>query len=212
MKQRFAAAVVVPALFLTVSAAGTAASGFGRYRPAPDPAPVPTTPAPAPEPTIAPNPLPTDPSPTDPTDPGQPRDLVRVSIDEMSGFEGSDKTKVLNAADLMERVISSEQFRQAVLNHQYQGKRQFVQNERSDANGNIIGSNLTNAQVYQILMEGAEQLKRITPRIDNVANVSLALYTPPFYKKWSVDLHELVLLQLVHAGPDRRQHHARVDP
>jgi hypothetical protein len=148
--------------------------GRGSRTPAPDPAPAPTAVIPDPAPPIEP----------DPYEPA--RDILRVNVDEMSGFSGASKTKLLTAVDLMERVLSSEQFRQAVLGHQYEGKRQFVQNSRSDAEGNDIGSNLTNAQIYQILMEGAEQLKGIAAHVDRVANVNLNLYTPPFYKKWSV--------------------------
>jgi hypothetical protein len=158
------------------------AAAFGRRSPAsPAPAPQPTVVVPAPEPTVAPPPT----DPADPTDPDMPtRDLLRTSIDVMSGFSDTSKTKVLSAVDLMERVLSSEQFRQAVLNHMYEGKRQFVQNERTDGNGTVIESNLTNARIYQILMEGAEQLKGVTARIDRVANLNLNLYTAPWYNKW----------------------------
>jgi hypothetical protein len=98
--------------------------------------------------------------------------VLRVSLDVLNGFSGADTAKIKQAADIVERVLNSEQFHQAVVNFTYEGEPQFVQN-----NG------LSNEQIYQTLMAGRETYNGVD---DHVANLDLNLYTPPFYKKWSV--------------------------
>jgi hypothetical protein len=109
---------------------------------------------------------------------------LRMSLDALSGFSTSDKTKVETAVDLAEHVLGSEQFRQAVLDFTYQGQRQFVQNYISDADGTVIEDNLTNERIYEIIQAGEEHLTGIAPEIDHVANLDLNLYTAPWYNKW----------------------------
>jgi hypothetical protein len=73
----------------------------------------------------------------------------------------------------MERILNSEEFHQAVINHEFDGKKQFAS----------VPAGTTNEQVYEQIMAGRETY---TPSADSVANLELVLYTPPFWKKWSV--------------------------
>lgn len=78
-------------------------------------------------------------------------------------FSASGKRKIEQAADLIKEVVASEEFKNHVLNHRYNGKKQFANN-----NG------LTNKQIYHKILEGAEQLR---PAKDNEMDLDLELYT-----------------------------------
>ncbi len=78
-------------------------------------------------------------------------------------FTASGRKKIDAAADLIKQVVSSEEFKNKVLNHRYNGKRQFANN-----NG------LTNKQIYNKILAGAEKLK---PTKDNEMDLELQLYT-----------------------------------
>ncbi|HXH30290.1 MAG TPA: fibronectin type III domain-containing protein [Bacteriovoracaceae bacterium] len=58
-------------------------------------------------------------------------------------------SKIRAAEEHIKRIIASEVFRDAVLNHTYRGVKKFVDNE-----------GLSNEQVYQKILEGAEYLNR----------------------------------------------------
>lgn len=79
-----------------------------------------------------------------------------------TNFDASDEAKVQKAIVIIKRVIASSEFRRRVLNFSYKGKLGFVDN-----NG------LTNAQIYQKLLNGAEELK---PVIDHTMDLDLELY------------------------------------
>jgi hypothetical protein len=98
---------------------------------------------------------------------------LRVDLASLTGFSASQKEKVAQAADIMDRVLNSEEFHQAVLNHEFAGKKQFAS----------VPAGTTNEQVYQQIMAGRETYTDIE---DSVATLSLVLYKPPFWKKWSV--------------------------
>ncbi len=110
---------------------------------------------------------------------------LRVNLDELVGFSTSSKTKIEQAANLLETILNSDEFKQAVLAHQFEGKTLFSNNDRT-LNDGPIQRGLTNEQVYEALMAGAEQLKGRPSVEDSVANLELHLYTPAWYKKWSV--------------------------
>lgn len=80
-----------------------------------------------------------------------------------NNFSITQKDKVYKATDLIKEVIASDEFRNAVLNHEYNGKKQF-----NDNNG------LTNSQIYTKILQGAEKL---TPSKNNAMDVTLELYT-----------------------------------
>jgi hypothetical protein len=85
-----------------------------------------------------------------------------VQLDFVGSFSGGQERKLLQAAELIKRVIASEEFKREVLNHRWQGKRQFANN-----NG------LSNASIYKRIVEGQEVLNR---GIDNTMNLNLDSY------------------------------------
>lgn len=81
---------------------------------------------------------------------------------EFFNFEVDEEEKVRKAVEIIKSVIASDEFRAKVLNFTYEGKRQFNNN-----NG------LTNAQIYQKLLDGSEKL---IPGNDNEMDLQLELY------------------------------------
>ena len=78
-------------------------------------------------------------------------------------FTSSGKRKIAAAAELIKEVVASEKFKNKVLNHTYNGKKQFANNQ-----------GLTNKQIYNKILNGAEVLKKT---IDNEMDLELQLYT-----------------------------------
>lgn len=77
-------------------------------------------------------------------------------------FTHDQESKVRDAVDLIKKVIASEAFRSRILNHKYKGKITFVDNR-----------GLTNAQIYQKILDGSERLK---PGNNNAMDISLETY------------------------------------
>ncbi len=137
-------------------------------------------PAPETDPTTGPAPTPIPPQSTDDgavpdttseVDPPAPAPVSTLpalaltfnsNIKYLSGFEDPDVTKYNRAVAVVKKVVGTEAFRSAVLNHTYEGAKTFVQN-----NG------LTNAQIYQSILEAAEKL---TPAKNNTMDVGVKLY------------------------------------
>lgn len=120
-----------------------------------------------------PEPQPPRPLPPQPQPPQPPIDDVpeaaktfkaKVVLEE---FDKEDTAKVNKAIEIIKKVVASKEFRDKVLNFTYNKKKQFVDN-----NG------LTNAQIYQKLLEGKEELR---PVIDNEMDLELELY----YSMWN---------------------------
>lgn len=86
----------------------------------------------------------------------------KTNVEYLSGFDSADEIKYDKAVALVKKVVATEAFRTAVLNHTYGGEKTFVQN-----NG------LTNAQVYQSILDAAEKL---TPTKNNTLDVGVKLY------------------------------------
>jgi hypothetical protein len=80
-----------------------------------------------------------------------------------NGFDRVQEAKLLEAFDMLKRVIGSDEFKQKVLNHYYNGKKQYVDNE-----------GLTNSQIYKKILEGAEKL---SPQKNNAMDLLLQTYT-----------------------------------
>lgn len=80
----------------------------------------------------------------------------------MVNFTQAQEDKVNKAIELIKKVIASKEFRDRVINFSYNGKKQFVDN-----NG------LTNTQIYNKILDGAEELK---PEKNNTMDVELELY------------------------------------
>jgi hypothetical protein len=81
---------------------------------------------------------------------------------DMSKFSRDQEDKVLAAAELIKKVVASEEFKSRILNHKYKGKKTFVDN-----------GGLTNAQIYQKILEGSEMLN---PGKNNSMDLELEAY------------------------------------
>jgi hypothetical protein len=81
---------------------------------------------------------------------------------EFENFTQVQESKILDAAELIKQVVASEEFKQAVLNHRWQGKKQFANN-----NG------LSNRAIYKRILEASEGLNR---GIDNTMNLQVVGY------------------------------------
>lgn len=77
-------------------------------------------------------------------------------------FEQDDKVKVTQALKELVAVVKSEKFKYEVLHHTYNGEETFIDNE-----------GLTNAEIYQKILEGAEDL---LPTVDHEMDLELQLY------------------------------------
>lgn len=113
-------------------------------------------PVPDPEPTP-------DPDPAPGTGEDVPNEALTFDTDvSLFKFERDDEDKVLKALEIIKKVVASTEFRDKVLNYSYDGKKQFVDNK-----------GLTNAQIYQKLLDGKEDLR---PVVDNQMDLELELY------------------------------------
>jgi hypothetical protein len=77
-------------------------------------------------------------------------------------FNRTQQDKMEEAMAIIKMVVGTEEFRQKVLNYTYNGKKEFVDN-----------SGLSNAQIYQKILEGAEKLQ---PAKNNIMNAEVELY------------------------------------
>ena len=110
------------------------------------------------------------------TDADEPRECQYPSKDPdanlgvnlvMRDFTDTQEKKMLDAVERIKIVINSIEFKERVIGHTYNGERVFVDN-----NG------LTNEEVYQKIMDGAEDL---LPEIDNEMDIDVTMY----YKRTS---------------------------
>lgn len=105
-------------------------------------------------------------TPEDPTDDPTdevPTEASNFQIDaQLTDFDANDEIKVNKAFTIIKKVIASAEFRTRVLDFTYNGSKRFVDNE-----------NFTNAQIYQKVLDGSEELK---PGIDNQMDLDLELY------------------------------------
>ena len=100
------------------------------------------------------------------------RSEFRVQLDSVNGFSEADFAKLKAASCLMESVIRSEEFREHVYAFTWEGGDKFADNR-----------GLSNVQIYEMLQEGREAY---SDDADQVANLRLKLYSPPFFKRWGV--------------------------
>lgn len=77
-------------------------------------------------------------------------------------FKPQEEEKVNKAIDIIKAIIGSKEFKERVLNFEYDGKKQFVDNQ-----------GLTNLQIYQKLLDGSEAL---SPETDHEMDLELELY------------------------------------
>lgn len=96
-------------------------------------------------------------------DGGLPNEALTFNTNlSLVNFSYSQQDKILKAAQLIEQVVASEEFRSAIMNFKYDGQKAFVDN-----------GGLSNAQIYQRFLEGAE---RLTPSRNNAMDVVVELY------------------------------------
>jgi hypothetical protein len=81
---------------------------------------------------------------------------------KLDNFDSTQEDKVLEAADLIKKVVATEEFKNEILNHTYKGKKMFVDN-----------GGLTNAQIYKKILEGSEKLR---PGTDNEMDLDLEVF------------------------------------
>lgn len=77
-------------------------------------------------------------------------------------FKPDEEEKVYKAIDIIKAVIGSKEFKERVLNFEYNGKKEFVDNQ-----------GLTNIEIYQKLLDGRESL---SPELDHQMDLELELY------------------------------------
>jgi hypothetical protein len=98
------------------------------------------------------------------------RDVANQYLDVSAvyqNFTDAQEQKANAAMDLLKRVVNSEEFKLAVLNYTWKGKKQFSDNQ-----------SLSNEQIYEAIMAGAEILN---PVADHVMNLDLTIYKPTFF-------------------------------
>ena len=78
-------------------------------------------------------------------------------------FSANDTQKMNEAIEIIKLVVATEEFREKILNHTFNGKKTFVDNR-----------GYTNGQIYQIILDGAEKL---TPVKNNQMDVEVELYS-----------------------------------
>lgn len=81
---------------------------------------------------------------------------------ELINFSSLQKEKMERAIEIIKLVIATEEFKEAVLNHTYNGKKTFVDN-----NG------FSNEEIYQLILNGAERLQ---PARNNTLDAEVQLY------------------------------------
>jgi hypothetical protein len=86
---------------------------------------------------------------------------TNIAIAVTGGTE-KDRNRVLAAAAVLDMVINSVEFKDAVLSFVHDGKVQFADNQ-----------GLTNKQIYDVLMSGQEVLD---PKLDYTWNIQTQLY------------------------------------
>ena len=107
-------------------------------------------------------PSPEEPAPTDPDEDVPHEALIFDAKIDLFEFDADDEQKLLRAIEIIKKVVATAEFRNRVLNFTYNGKKTFVDN---------LG--LTNAQIYQKLLDGSETLK---PEVDHEMDLELQLY------------------------------------
>lgn len=77
-------------------------------------------------------------------------------------FTREQQDKMEQAIEIIKLVVATDEFRDRILNHTYNGAKTFVDN-----------GGYTNAQIYQMILEGAEKLQ---PSRNNTMDAEVELY------------------------------------
>lgn len=100
--------------------------------------------------------------------------MLSMNFHQTENFNNEQYDKLMQARQLVEMIINSVAFKMRVLNFSYNGSKTFVQN-----NG------MSNQQVYDFLMAGAEQYPEKT-QPDHEMDYDLVLYQPKWYQSKNV--------------------------
>lgn len=82
---------------------------------------------------------------------------------QLINFNHENKLKLIKAINLIKKIINSNQFRERIINYQYQGIKKFHENNE-----------LSNNEIYQKIMEGAETIGNTEK--NGVMDVEIELY------------------------------------
>jgi hypothetical protein len=74
---------------------------------------------------------------------------IQVRLQKLEGFSTAEQDKLAQAAGVLERVLNSVEFREAVLSHRFQGKEGYAD-----------GSGMTNQQIYEAIRSGKESFEQ----------------------------------------------------
>lgn len=77
-------------------------------------------------------------------------------------FSSEQEEKIQKALELIKQVVATEEFKNRILTHTYNGSYTFVDNK-----------GYSNAQIYQIILNAAE---RLTPTRNNMMDMDVELY------------------------------------
>jgi hypothetical protein len=91
-----------------------------------------------------------------------PEALLFTTLVKGVNFDSLERVKVEKAAELVKRIIMSQEFKDEVVNHIYDGQKAFVDN-----------SGLTNLQIYDRIIIAAE---RLSPEKNFRLDVEIELY------------------------------------
>lgn len=80
----------------------------------------------------------------------------------LTNFNASEEAKMKKAIEIIKLVVATEEFKEKILNYSYNGENKFV-----DSQG------LTNAQIYQKILEGAE---RLSPTVNYTMDGEIELF------------------------------------
>jgi hypothetical protein len=95
--------------------------------------------------------------------------MAHLQIDaRLRNYAGDNRVKIMQALELMQTVINSQEFQEQVYNFTFKGERQFNQNE-----------GYSNEQIYSQLMDAREIL---LPESQGIINLDLSLYTPKWWQ------------------------------
>jgi hypothetical protein len=94
---------------------------------------------------------------------------IQVRFQKMEGFSPKEREKLTQAAGVLERVLNSVEFRDAVLSHRFQGQEGYAD-----------GSGMSNAQIYQAIRAGKESFEQTA---DGEADFNLDLRTFSWFQR-----------------------------
>lgn len=80
------------------------------------------------------------------------------------GFTAKQEKKLTSASKLIRKIVRSAEFKEKVLNHTWNGKKQFADNK-----------GLTNEQIYKKIIEGSERQTGLGK--NNTMDLEIELYT-----------------------------------